>query len=100
MAYKTQCDKHQRQHPSLALGDLVMVEAANSKLHLKSIKMGPRRIDPFKVIKHMNKVANQVDLPAGSKVNPVLYVSQLIKFAGDAPSPVNPVDSSKPGEEL
>lgn len=98
--YKTQADKLRRPHPSLAIGDLVMVKASNFKLHLKSRKLGPRRIGPFKVSKQVNGVAYQIELPAGSKVHPVFHVSQLRKFSGDAPSPVDPINSSTPGEEL
>lgn len=76
-SYKSQADKHHHQHLALATGDLVMVKAANFELHLKSRKLGPCCIGPFKGVKQVNEAAYQVDLPTGSKVHPVFHVSQL-----------------------
>lgn len=69
--YKEKAGKHRRSRPSLTPGDLVMVETENFRLHLKSRKLGPRQIGPFKISKQFNEVAYQVDLLKSSKVYPV-----------------------------
>ena len=60
--------------------------------------MGPRRIGPFKMLRQINEVAYKVELPPKSRVHPVFHVSQLRKFLGEAPAPLDPVLSANPGE--
>ena len=97
-AYKSAADNKRKEHTHLSPGDLVMVEAGNFKLPLASRKMGPRRIGPFKMLRQINEVAYKVELPPKSRVHPVFHVSQLRKFLGEAPAPLDPVLSANPGE--
>ena len=60
--------------------------------------MGPCCIGPFKVVGQINEVAYKVKLPPQSCVHPVFHVSQLRKFLGEAPAPLDPVISNNPGE--
>ena len=97
-AYKSAADTKRKAHIPLSPGDLVMVEAGNFKLPLALRKMSLRRIGPFKVVGQINEVAYKVELPPQFRVHPVFHVSQLRKFLGEAPAPLDPVIANNPGE--
>ncbi|WMV24635.1 hypothetical protein MTR67_018020 [Solanum verrucosum] len=58
----------------------------------KKGKLSPRYIGPYKIIRRVGKVANELELPQDlSSVHPVFHVSMLRKCIGD-PSHITPTE--------
>lgn len=75
-----------------------MFEAAKLKLYLKSSKLYLCHIGPFKIAKHIDNLASQVNFSTVSKLNTDFHVSQIRNSSGDSPSPKELIGSSNPGK--
>lgn len=76
-SYKEYADRHRKTHPDLQPGDKVWILKHNIKTKRPSNKLDHRRLGPFKVIKQVNPVAYELDLPETLKIHPVFHVSLL-----------------------
>lgn len=91
-------DPHHK-HVSYKVGDMVMLCTANLKI--KSVlpkKLLPRFVGPFRIIKEINEVAFQLELPDNMKCHNVFHVSLLKPYIADArhskPPPPDVVDGA------
>lgn len=100
LAYKEQTNKYRHPHSSQKPVNLVIVEAANFKLNLKSRKISIYHIGPFRVSKQIIKVAYQLGLPEGFEVHWGFHVSQSQKFNSKAYPSLEPVDFKNSNKEL
>ena len=79
---KSQADKH-RSEREFQPGDLVYMKlqpyVQSSVAARSNKKLSFRFYGPYKVLQRIGNVAYKLDLPEGSRVHPVLHVSQLKK---------------------
>jgi len=79
---KSQADKH-RSEREFQPGDLVYMKlqpyVQSSVAARTNKKLSFRFYGPYKVLQRIGNVAYKLDLPEGSRVHPVLHVSQLKK---------------------
>ncbi|KAJ7543240.1 hypothetical protein O6H91_09G030600 [Diphasiastrum complanatum] len=67
-------------------GDMVFLRIPKDSKTLKTgkcYKLSPRYCGPWKIVKKINSVAYELDLPVGCKVHPVFHVSRLKKVLHD-----------------
>ena len=74
---KRNADKSRKQHPPIRVGDKVWLLRRNLKTHRPSNKLDYRHLGPFSIIKRVNEVAYQLELPPSMKIHPVFHVSLL-----------------------
>jgi hypothetical protein len=94
---KRNADKSQKQNPNISVGDKVWILRHNLKIRQPSDKLDYRRLGPFRVSKHVNKVAYRLDLPSCMKIHPVSHVSLLepykeLTIPGRLPAPPPPIE--------
>ena len=58
-------------------GDMVWLSAKDIKIHQPSLKLGPRQLGPFKVLKKVGELDYKLELPHWLKVHPVFHVNRL-----------------------
>uniref|UniRef100_A0A8R7PHM6 Integrase catalytic domain-containing protein n=1 Tax=Triticum urartu TaxID=4572 RepID=A0A8R7PHM6_TRIUA len=92
---KSQADK-KRSDRSFVVGDSVFVKlqpyVQKTVARRSNHKLSFRYFGPYKIIRIVNPVAYELELPAGAKVHPVFHVSQLRR----ALSPATPVETTLP----
>jgi len=73
-----------RKDVSFEVGDLVKLSSTelnpNSKILVKSIKLGPKWYGPFKVLEKIGSNCYKLQLPRGSKGHPVFHVEKLAAY--------------------
>jgi hypothetical protein len=75
----------QRRDIEFSVGDLVLLDTRNLRLHLTvGKKLLPRRVGPFRVRERIGSVAYRLHLPTLWKVHDVFHVSLLAPWKGDA----------------
>ncbi|KAK3542189.1 hypothetical protein QTP86_016990, partial [Hemibagrus guttatus] len=66
-----------RPHPSYQVGQMVWLSTRNLRLKLPCLKLSPKFIDPFKIVRQVNPVAYRLRLPATYRICPTFHVSLL-----------------------
>ncbi|KAK3542589.1 hypothetical protein QTP86_031286, partial [Hemibagrus guttatus] len=79
-----QANKRHRPHPPYQPGQRVWLSTRDLKLRLPSRKLSPRYVGPFKILKQINEVTYQLELPANYRVSPSFHVSLLKPVHPDA----------------
>ena len=70
----------QTPSPQFKTGDRVWLEAKNLALPYASVKLAPRRVGPFSIVKQVSPVAYQLALPPSWTVHDVFHASLLSPF--------------------
>ncbi|CAK9779336.1 unnamed protein product [Cutaneotrichosporon oleaginosum] len=70
-------DRNRSEPPPYKKDDFVLVDTENINLRRPSVKLAPRYIGPFQIIKQISPVNFQLDLPPSIKIHPVLHVDVL-----------------------
>ncbi|XP_051529359.1 uncharacterized protein LOC127426532 [Myxocyprinus asiaticus] len=71
-----QANRRRRPHPRYQPGQRVWLSTRDIKLRLLSRKLSPRYVGPFKIVKQINEVTYQLELPANYRISP-FHVSLL-----------------------
>ncbi len=72
-----QANRRRRPHPPYQPGQRVWLSTRDIKLRLLSRKPSPRYVGPFKILKQINEVTYQLELPANYRISPSFHVSLL-----------------------
>ncbi|KAK3516148.1 hypothetical protein QTP70_005401 [Hemibagrus guttatus] len=72
-----QANRRRRPHPPYQPGQRVWLSTRDLKLRLPSRKLSPRYVGPFKILRQINEVTYQLELPANYRVSPSFHVSLL-----------------------
>ncbi len=79
-----QANRRHRPHPPYQPGQRVWLSTRDLKLRLPSRKLSPRYVGPFKIIKQINEVTYQLELPTNYRISPSFHVSLLKLVHPDA----------------
>ncbi|KAK3513165.1 hypothetical protein QTP70_009680 [Hemibagrus guttatus] len=79
-----QANRRHRPHPPYQPGQRVWLSTRDLKLRLPSRKLSPRYVGPFKILRQINEVTYQLELPANYRVSPSFPVSLLKPVHPDA----------------
>ena len=74
------CWAGQTPSPQFKTGDRVWLEAKNLALPYASIKLAPRRVGPFLIVKQVSPVAYQLALPPSWTIHDIFHASLLSPF--------------------
>ncbi len=72
-----QANRRRRPHPPYQPGQRVWLSTRDIKPRLPSRKLSPRYVGPFKILKRINEVTYQLELPANYRISPSFHVSLL-----------------------
>ncbi len=65
-----QANRRRRPHPPNQPGQRVWLSTRDIKLRLPSRKLSPRYVGPFKILKQINEVTYQLELPTNYRISP------------------------------
>ncbi|KAK3505817.1 hypothetical protein QTP70_003921, partial [Hemibagrus guttatus] len=74
---RIQANRRHRPHPSYQVGQMVWLSTRNLRLKLPCLKLSPKFIGPFKIVRQVNPVAYRLRLPATYRICPTFHVSLL-----------------------
>ncbi|KAK3530815.1 hypothetical protein QTP70_002849 [Hemibagrus guttatus] len=95
---RIQAYRRRRPHPSYQVGQRVWLSTRNLRLKLPCLKLSPKFIGPFEIVRQVNPVAYRLRLPAVYRICPTFHVSLLKPVhpsAGEVPDggePPPPLD--------
>ncbi|KAK3561405.1 hypothetical protein QTP86_000602 [Hemibagrus guttatus] len=74
---RIQADRRHHPHPSYQVGQMVWLSTQNLHLKLPCLKLSPKFIGPFEIVRQVNPVAYRLRLPATYRICPTFHVSLL-----------------------
>ncbi|KAK3524887.1 hypothetical protein QTP86_011211 [Hemibagrus guttatus] len=74
---RIQANRRRRPHPSYQVGQMVWLSTRNLRLKLPCLKLSPKFIGPFEIVRQVNPVAYRLRLPATYCICPTFHVSLL-----------------------
>ena len=77
-------NRHRSQEPSWKEGDKVYLLRKNIKTKQPSSKLDYKMIGLYKIKKKVSNINYKLELPKGSRIHPIFYVSLLKEAAGAA----------------
>jgi len=100
-AYTIQANRSRLPAPDIQPNDLVFLDRRNIKTIRPSRKLDDKKLGPFKVLRQINPVAFELNLPTTMKIHPVFHVSLLEPKTKDTiqqlstPAPPPPTEISQ-----
>ncbi|KAI2660042.1 Transposon Tf2-8 polyprotein [Labeo rohita] len=82
--HKSFADARRRAAPHFQPGDLVWLSTRDLRLRLPCRKLSPRYIGPFRILRQINDVTYQLQLPPRYRIHPTFHVSLLKPFSPSA----------------
>ncbi|KAK3564270.1 hypothetical protein QTP86_011993 [Hemibagrus guttatus] len=74
---RIQANRCRRPHPSYQVGQMAWLSIRNLRLKLPCLKLSPKFIGPFEIVRQVNPVAYRLRLPATYRTCPTFHVSLL-----------------------
>ncbi len=97
--HKTYADARRGPAPIYQPGDRVWLSTPDLRLRLPCKKLSPRYIGPFKIVRQINEVSYQLQLPPRYRIHPMFHVS-LLKACSSPPPDQHEPDEPPPPEIL
>jgi hypothetical protein len=78
--YKEQADVHRSEEPVYSVNEQVLVSAKNVRTERPTKKLDWVYVGPYRIVRQINPVAYEVELPPGSLIHPVFHVNLIKKY--------------------
>ncbi|KAI2660106.1 Transposon Tf2-8 polyprotein [Labeo rohita] len=82
--HKSFADARRRAAPNYQSGDLVWLSTRDLRLRLPCRKLSPRYDGPFRILRQINDVTFQLQLPPRYRIHPTFHISLLKPFSPSA----------------
>ncbi|KAI2646863.1 Transposon Tf2-6 polyprotein [Labeo rohita] len=98
--HKSFADARRRAAPNYQPGDLVWLSIRDLRLRLPCRKLSPRYIGSFRILRQINDVTFQLQLPPRYRIHPTFHVSLLKPFSPSATETLGAEAEPPPPEVL